>query len=225
MMENRIHDYWEKNIGNWAEFYDKNSEENIAAPRWLKPIYRKFIFPIERDVTRKRFELVKNYVLKNFKAGDKVVDLGCGSGIFTELLLNEGAEVIACDFAETALAMTKKRIQPQNQQKLSLQKVNIMDQAIPKAKLCICVGVVPYLYSIEKFLQHTLPHVDSLWFNFLDKTNNYNRIRRGLPFLNVRYYYYHDPKKIEKICNELGFKVVQKDDLGTGLAFEVQRSS
>ncbi|WP_455465275.1 class I SAM-dependent methyltransferase [Candidatus Hodarchaeum mangrovi] len=42
--------------------------------------------------------------------GLKVLDAGCGPGVYTELLVKKGAEVIAIDFSEKMLEYAKKRI-------------------------------------------------------------------------------------------------------------------
>lgn len=42
--------------------------------------------------------------------GKRVLDAGCGPGFFTEILLERGAEVVACDVTPDFLAITRERV-------------------------------------------------------------------------------------------------------------------
>ncbi len=49
-------------------------------------------------------------------AGKKVLDIGCGGGIFSESLAMQGAEVIGIDMSETALSIAKAHCQAKSLQ-------------------------------------------------------------------------------------------------------------
>jgi SAM-dependent methyltransferase len=49
------------------------------------------------------FEVRRRFLLKEVRAGDRALDLGCGSGAFTALLALAGAAAVGADVAEAAL--------------------------------------------------------------------------------------------------------------------------
>lgn len=60
------------------------------------------------------YKLVKDQYGKllrkiNLPKGSKILDAGCGLGLFTEFLISKGFEVDACDISSNALAYLKKR--------------------------------------------------------------------------------------------------------------------
>jgi len=56
------------------------------------------------DVSRRRA-----FALDNVRAGDRVLDLGCGEGDFTVWLAEAGARVLGVDVAEAALRRARRR--------------------------------------------------------------------------------------------------------------------
>jgi len=57
-------EYWQNNIEAFGKFYDQTSEENIIASPILAPLYRKFIFPMERQVTLERYRKTVDFIDK-----------------------------------------------------------------------------------------------------------------------------------------------------------------
>jgi SAM-dependent methyltransferase len=53
------------------------------------------------------FERRRRFLLSEVRAGERVLDLGCGAGAFTALLAQSGARVVGCDVAEAALARAR----------------------------------------------------------------------------------------------------------------------
>ncbi len=217
-----IQDYWEQNVKKYSEFYDKTSEERIATPNWLAPIYRKTIFPFERKVTRDRYEMVKDFIVTQLQDGEHIVDLGCGGGIFTELLAEVGMRVSAFDFADSAIQMTKARV-AKHASKVNVGKLNAMTEDIPKSDACICVGLFPYIENLDQLFSHVLPNTKKIWFNFLNDRSPSNLLRQAFPILNARYYYYHSPKQVRGWLANYGFVTVSETKLGTGLSFTAVR--
>ena len=78
--QKRRYEYWEKNIEGFSGFYDSCSEENIKGNLLLKYLYRKFIFPIEQKVTRRRYDMVIERLSENVSEKNIVADVGCGGG-------------------------------------------------------------------------------------------------------------------------------------------------
>jgi SAM-dependent methyltransferase len=64
---------------------------------------------LPRELTPPDWELRRRFLLETVRRGDRALDLGCGSGEFTALLAEAGAEVIGVDVADAALARARAR--------------------------------------------------------------------------------------------------------------------
>ena len=78
MMNIKHQEYWEKNIKGFSGFYDKGSEENISGSVLLKSFYKTVVFPIEKSLMKKRFQMTLDFIQRNVKEGKVVADIGCG---------------------------------------------------------------------------------------------------------------------------------------------------
>jgi len=102
-------DYWNRNIGEWGKFYLNlsHTDEEMNAPRWLSFIYRHTVMPIEARLMSRRYRLTMELISRFVREGMVVVDVGCGTGVFTVELLKRGALVKAVDHALQALELTR----------------------------------------------------------------------------------------------------------------------
>jgi 2-polyprenyl-6-hydroxyphenyl methylase/3-demethylubiquinone-9 3-methyltransferase len=57
------------------------------------------------------FQLRRRFLLDHVKAGERVLDLGCGEGLFAEELVRAGAQVVGVDVAEEPLRRARSRDQ------------------------------------------------------------------------------------------------------------------
>lgn len=55
---------------------------------------------------------------KTFRSGDRVLEIGCGTGVDACFLAERGVRVVACDSSSQMIAVTTRRIQESGQQKL-----------------------------------------------------------------------------------------------------------
>ena len=62
------------------------------------------------DALPERFELRRAFLLAHVRAGDTVLDIGCGAGEFSAALLGAGARPIAVDVAREALRRARERV-------------------------------------------------------------------------------------------------------------------
>lgn len=216
-------EYWEKNIENYSRFYYASSEENINIPLWLSAAYKKYLFPLERKVTIERYDSVCSFIDTNVKKGMKVADIGCGSGIFSKKLIERGAFVYAMDYASSALDLTKKSLSAEELNHVELTQLDVTSTGIPRVDIAISIGVLPYIDELDKYFENVLPNTDLLLFNYINKYNPFNLVRRFLPLLDVRNYSYHDLKEISALTKKYGFKVTEKKKLGTGFMIELKR--
>jgi 2-polyprenyl-3-methyl-5-hydroxy-6-metoxy-1,4-benzoquinol methylase len=216
-------EYWEKNIENYSGFYYVKSEENIKIPFGLSAIYKKFLFPLERKVTLERYNNVCSFIDKNIKSGMKVADVGCGSGIFSKKIIEKGAFVYAMDYTASALELTKRNLGHEELNQIELIQVDITKNKIPPVDIAISIGVLPYIDELDKYFGNILPNTNLFLFNYINKYNIFNMVRRILSFLNVRNYSYHDFNEISTLAGKYGFKVVEKKKLGTGFIIELKK--
>lgn len=49
------------------------------------------------------FEVRRSFLLSSVRVGDRVLDLGCGAGVFTSIAVGAGASAVGADIAEAAL--------------------------------------------------------------------------------------------------------------------------
>jgi 2-polyprenyl-6-hydroxyphenyl methylase/3-demethylubiquinone-9 3-methyltransferase len=64
------------------------------------------------------FERRRAFLLGELRAGDRVLDLGCGDGVFAEVLVEGGTSVVAVDVADAALRRARRRV-PQLEARLA----------------------------------------------------------------------------------------------------------
>ena len=80
-----------KLFDDWPEWYDQ----------W-------FTTPVGKLVKETETDLI--HELLDFKPGEKVLDAGCGTGIFTLDFLSEGAEIVGLDVSLPMLCLAEKKI-------------------------------------------------------------------------------------------------------------------
>ncbi|NQY11935.1 MAG: class I SAM-dependent methyltransferase [Flavobacteriales bacterium] len=215
--------YWEENIARFSGFYDEISQEELKGIGLLAPLYKKFIFPLEKEQMTKRNLFILEYIDKNVSAGMLVADIGCGSGLYTKTLLQKGAKVIATDFAQAALDLTKAKLNEEELNRCQLILQEIGSAPIPKVDLVLCIGVLPYIDNFNIVVKNLMPQTNKLLFNYLKSDNVFNIVRSVFSFLNVRNYSFFNSNFIKKTIEENGFNIVQKLELGTGEMLSTER--
>ncbi len=98
----------------WTEnpmSYDWHGENGLPrfSPEWFAEIDRRFIFasrlfatdvtPFDRIIPFERLR------------GQRVLEIGCGMGLHTELMARAGAEVTAVDLSDTSIEATRRRLE------------------------------------------------------------------------------------------------------------------
>ena len=217
--------YWEENIEGFSGFYDTISEENIQGASWFTWLYKKTMFPIEKKYMMIRHKTVSDYIDKKTKPGMKVADVGCGSGVYTKIMLRKGAFVYGLDYAESAVSLTEKNIKSENSENYEIRVFDITKSKIPEVDLVISIGVLPYISDLDTYLDNVLPYTGSFLFNYLDMNHPLNRIRKLIHFFDVRNYSYHKLRDIKKGIAGHGFSIVKQTKLATGFIIECKRNN
>ena len=94
--------------------------------------------------------------LKNIFKNKKILDLGCGGGILSESLAEEGAELIAIDQSKKLINEAKKRAKLKNF-KINYQCKSIENLKEKKMKfdIIICLEVIEHVEDYKSFLKFT----------------------------------------------------------------------
>ncbi|MGH2896255.1 MAG: class I SAM-dependent methyltransferase [Solirubrobacteraceae bacterium] len=75
----------------------------------MKEYYEELWERLPEDLTPPDSALRRRFALANVAPGDRVLDLGCGTGDFAADLMRGGAHVIAVDVAQAALDRARRR--------------------------------------------------------------------------------------------------------------------
>jgi SAM-dependent methyltransferase len=214
-------EYWNQNIANWGKFYSdsSHSEESFDAPSVLGTLYHWLITPIEAKLMKKRYQLTMNFIKNYVKEGMVVVDVGCGTGIFTIELLKRKAHVKAVDYAQSSLDLTKAQVEklvPNYSENVEYLLMDVTKQQLPISDLVIAMGVTPYINNLEDFYHNILPTTTIFYCLIMNPKNWINIIRKFVPFLNIRKINWFEKALVDDILRRYNWKLVNREDFASG---------
>lgn len=218
---NKTQKYWNDNIEKWGDLYLEisHSHESLHAPRWLDFLYKKIIMPQEAKLMTDRFHRTMAFIDQYIHEGMTVVDLGCGTGIFTVEMLRRGARVKAVDFAQSSLNLTRALVEkliPENQNNVEYLLMDVSQQRLPESDAVLAMGVTPYLQEIAPFYDNILPTTKVFYCLILDPYHWANRFRRILPFLNVRDLHWFSKSEIDSILARHNWQLIERKPFASG---------
>jgi len=213
--------YWDENIDKWGKLYLEisHSHETLDGPRWLGFLYKKTIMPIEAKLMNERYQLTMSFIGEHVRDGIVVVDVGCGTGIFTVEMLRRGARVIAVDFSQSSLNLTKSLVEklvPEKSANVEYLLRDVSKQRLPDSDVVLAMGVTPYLEKIAPFYDNILPTTKTFFCLILDSEHWSNRIRRALPFLNVRNMHWFPQSEIDSILMHHNWQLLERKSFASG---------
>jgi cyclopropane fatty-acyl-phospholipid synthase-like methyltransferase len=220
-LPNNTQKYWNENIEKWGEFYldISHSSEELNAPKWLAFLYKKFIMPMEAKVMTHRFRLTMDFIDQYIVDGMTVADVGCGTGIFTVEMLRRGARVIAVDFSQNSLDLTRtlvERLVPEKKNNVEYLLADVSQSKLPASDAVLAMGVTPYLQEIAPFYRNILPTTKIFYCLILDPNHWANVVRRVLPFLNVRDMHWFSRSEIDASLDRHNWRLLNRQKLSSG---------
>lgn len=222
-------EYWNKNVAEWGKYYLQawRIQETFDAPRWLKVPYGAFISPLEARLMMKRFHITMDFIRRNVFEGMVVVDVGCGTGIFTVELLKRGAIVKAVDFAQTAIDLTMSNVKenvPKLQGRAEYLLMDVTQERPPCSDLAIAMGVTPYVEDLSRFYYNILATTSMFYCLILDSRHWANLIRKKIPALNVRHMNSFERSFVDSLLERHGWRLLDRQDFGSGFIDTAVRS-
>ncbi len=222
--------YWETNISRWGKFYLERSHHDEAIDaRWpLSWLYRRCIMPIESKLMQQRYAVTRNTLDERIGHGTRACDIGCGTGVFTAVMLDLGAEVQAVDIAQSALDLTAETVAqsiPDRAEHVTYVLKDVRETPIEECDFCLVMGVTPYIADIDRFYENTLPYTQGMYVLYVDPKHWINVVRRAMPFLNVRHLQMFDKAYTEKRTREHGFRIVDRSNFATGYLDLIERDA
>jgi len=219
--------YWEANVEKWGNLYHSasHSGEKLQAPGWLSWLYLRTAGLCEAALMKRRYALTMDYISK-LEPGTHLLDIGCGTGIFTVQALIRGCRVTAVDFAEAALAATRsaaERACPGAMGRLELFNLDVRKDAIPAADHVLLVGVLPYIDDPAFLLDQVARSARTALIQFNDAGHWANRTRTVISSLNVRRLEFHRLDSIAARLSRKGWVLTSKTRFATGYMLVAQK--
>jgi release factor glutamine methyltransferase len=121
--------------------------------------------------------LIAKYVEKMVPAGSSVLEIGCGSGILSEVALNKTSNVIGLDINKSAIALCKKKMPAAKFYESDLFEA-LKNKKSPKRKFDVIIFNPPYLPDSkdpENIKAYTTggKHGYEIIDRFMSEANNY----------------------------------------------------
>ena len=185
--------------------------------------YLKAIFPIQISENENSLELTPFKVVKGALVNSPKKSTLCPPQKNPIHLSRRGAKVIATDFTEAALKLTKEILDESQLSNCEFYLQDIQASPIPKVDIALCIGVMPYLNKFETVTKNIMPNAEKVLFNFLKSNNGFNLIRRNIDFLNVRDNTFFNSNTIKKQTEANNFIIIDEIKLGTGTMYNTQR--
>lgn len=213
--------YWEQNIEKWGSLYLEYSHgnEQLNSSAWLDWLYKKTIYRLESKLMKDRYQLTLDFVKTHVKPEMRFNDIGCGIGLFTVAALKQGAYVNAIDFSEVALAETKKRVEtyaPECLSKVSFHHLNAEQELLPCSDVALAMGVTPYIQHLDYFYENVLQTSELFYCLVVDSEHFLNRMRRILPFLNVRNLLFYSKSYVNQLLIKNQSVLLSRKNFATG---------
>jgi len=204
-----IEKYWQKTPGLFSEKYQTD--------------FLKLLLPVNAFLFSRRKKVLK--LAGNVK-GKKILDVGCGSGVFIIDFVKNGANVAGVDYSQKMLGLARKEIARYRLPKSKYELIKADATKLPflnrRFDLVLATGLTDYLTDAqnEKFLEEAarvLKRNGSLIVSFPVDKSPFSFVRSGVG-LKIRQKFFKLPpiqnqfslRKIRKFFDKAGLKDVKR---------------
>lgn len=124
-----------------------------AADRW-NAMYASETECLEDENFRTRRDFTVAYVLINSRPGDRILDLGCGTGPVLCELRRSGLDAVGLDYSPDMLAHARARLASQGLDASGLEQGDCRNTPWPAASfdIVVCLGVISYVENYDPVL-------------------------------------------------------------------------
>src|SRR3989344_1447352 len=192
-----IKKYWQNTPGSFSEKYQTN--------------FLKLASPVNLFLYLRRKEVLK---LAGSIKGKKILDVGCGSGVFLLEFIKMGATVVGIDYSQKMLSMAEAELKlykiPKDKYKLILANATNLPLKNQSFDLVLATGLTDYMTDQDdlKFLQEAarvLKPNGSLIVSFPVERSPFSFMRKGIG-LAIRQRVF----KLPPIHNEFTLKKIKR---------------
>jgi ubiquinone/menaquinone biosynthesis C-methylase UbiE len=146
-MTDPVDSYWKEKANQFDQFYAqaRNPFKTIVS-RFLEVRQKQMIPILQRAV----------------RSGSRVIDVGCGSGPYLEILLGMGASVVGVDYSEAMLRLAKPRLASWGGNiTLVLGNAQSLMFASAEFDVAIAIGLLDYVAQASQVLEELVRLVKS----------------------------------------------------------------
>jgi 2-polyprenyl-3-methyl-5-hydroxy-6-metoxy-1,4-benzoquinol methylase len=138
-------------VNNIPRFVEKDSYANAFGLQWKTFAQTQLDSYNGTNITRERLERCLGFNLSEL-SGKDILEVGCGAGRFTELLLEGGGNVHSVDLS-AAVDVNRENMGPRSNH--TIAQANVYHLPFPKNSfdVVVCLGVVQHTPSSEKTIK------------------------------------------------------------------------
>lgn len=211
----KVASYFNKIASDFDSYYEK--PEN-----WFQALTNRFL---RKPCIIKRLNLAFNAL--NQKNNQKILDIGCGSGVLAIPLAKHGHKVTAIDFSGPMIEIAKHKAKNAGVQ-IDFRVADFMKDNFSPADACVALGVLEYFKNPEEIIQKMIALVPQRGYVVFDipALFNFHTPLRLIYLLwrGTRAYFY-TTWKIQKLMSQ--FKKVSAiaavHDYGAGYLVVLQK--
>lgn len=170
------------------------------------------------ELYKNQQQLLTSYVLPYFKAGNRLLDIGCSDGEFTELLARDSGYALGIDLSEALIAQARKWYATSTVLHFEVADI-VQSKLAGEFDIVACMGLFTCLTRHEDF-ERTINHIMAIL-----QPGGYLVLKDTLMLDGASEAYFHDSRyeaiyrteaNYLQAFTQFGLQVVQRHQLHTG---------